>query len=469
MECSGRDSKNHCCEIAIVGGGCSGALTAAQLLRNGLDGRVTIIEMRANLGRGLAYSTPFEQHLLNVPAANMSAFADDPAHFLEWLRGRGWPGAASNAFAPRKLYGDYIADVLQRAAYAADGCLFRHIRGEVVDARVAANKVTLRLSDDSTVEAAKVVFALGNPASAPLDHGSCETMGEQWHDSPWFGDALRVRFPGERILLIGAGLTAVDSVLALHGQSVPCDVSMISRRGLLPHVHNLTRTPGSPPAFEAPRSVRAMFRQLRAQIEVLRDADQCWRTAIDALRPVSNELWRGLPLVERRRFLRHLKTHWETHRHRMAPQVRQRLNDLVAQQSLKVISGRIRRVERKDGSLELAIAQRRRESRLTVDRAINCTGIHEDYRRRPRHLIQALIENGLAAPNDLGIGFRTGEFGELIDAQGRPSTVLFTLGPPRRGDLFETTAVPEIRCQAEALARRLIATTAPAFEYARMA
>jgi uncharacterized NAD(P)/FAD-binding protein YdhS len=34
--------------------------------------------------------------------------------------------------------------------------------------------------------------------------------------------------------------------------------------------------------------------------------------------------------------------------------------------------------------------------------------------------------------------------------------LLFTLGPPRRGELFETTAVPEIRVQAELLALRLI-------------
>ncbi len=44
----------------------------------------------------------------------------------------------------------------------------------------------------------------------------------------------------------------------------------------------------------------------------------------------------------------------------------------------------------------------------------------------------------------------------MIDAAGRLST-LFTLGPPLRGLRHETTAIPEIRVQAAALALRLTA------------
>lgn len=451
--------ERHSCDIVIVGGGCSGALTAAQLLRNGFHGRLTIVEMRAALGRGLAYSTPFEQHLLNAPAGHMSAFPDEPAHFLEWLRGRDWGGAASGAFVPRKIYGEYIADVLQRAIDSSAGGNFRHLCGEAVDAQVDSRKVILRLRDGSTVEASRVVFALGNPASAPIENASTQTIGECWHESPWIGDALRVRFPGERILLVGTGLSAVDSVLALHGQSAPCVTYMVSRRGILPQVHDLNRAAGWPPVFEKPDNIRLMFRQLRAQITQLRDEDQCWRTAIDALRPVSNELWRGLPLPDRRRFLRHLKTYWEVHRHRMAPSIRQRIDELISQGNVTVIGGRIRQTERKGNAIEVTVSRARLgDWRLQVDRAINCGGIHEDYRQKPRRLIRALIENRLGRPNAVGLGFETGESGELIDGEGRRSTALFTLGPPRRGELFETTAVAEIRRQAEALARHLITT-----------
>jgi uncharacterized NAD(P)/FAD-binding protein YdhS len=140
----------------------------------------------------------------------------------------------------------------------------------------------------------------------------------------------------------------------------------------------------------------------------------------------------------------------------MAPQVRRKMDEFLAQGKIHIIAGRIVEAVRIGDAIELTLSRRDGgENRLEVDRAINCSGIQENYRRAPRPLIHALIESGLAAANDLGIGFRTDSSGALIDAAGKTSTTLFTLGPPRRGELFETTAVPEIRTQAEALARHL--------------
>ncbi|MGA2049496.1 MAG: FAD/NAD(P)-binding protein, partial [Terracidiphilus sp.] len=101
--------------LVIVGGGCSGLLVAVQLLRRGFRGTLTIVEPRRNLGRGLAYSTPFEEQLLNVPAGKMSALPDEPSHFLDWLHLRGFAEAAHGHFAPRKLYGEYLEELLQNA------------------------------------------------------------------------------------------------------------------------------------------------------------------------------------------------------------------------------------------------------------------------------------------------------------------------------------------------------------------
>jgi uncharacterized NAD(P)/FAD-binding protein YdhS len=456
------ESESHCCEIAIVGGGCSGTLVAVQLLRNGFRGKIRVIEPRPRLGHGLAYSTSFEQHLLNVPAGKMSALPGEPAHFLEWLRSRNWHGTAPEAFAPRRLYGEYLEDLLESSVRAHGPANFRHICAEVVDAQGTAAGVTLALNDGATVSARKAVLALGNPASATTfgENMFGKNIVERWHVSPWMGDALRVRFPGERILLAGMGLTAVDTALALHAQPNPSKTYMISRRGILPFVHDLRFSAAPPPSFEDARNVRAMFRQLRAQIRQLQNEDGCWRMAVDALRPVSNEIWQKVPFAGQSQFLRHLKPYWEAHRHRMAPQVRRQMCELEAQGKIELIAGRICQTAEKGGAIALTIAERRGKERfLEVDRAINCTGIHEDYHKCPRPLIRALVTTGLASANDLGMGFRTDGAGALLDAHGIPSTSLFTLGPPRRGELFETTAVPEIRSQAEALARRLIQET----------
>jgi uncharacterized NAD(P)/FAD-binding protein YdhS len=446
-----------CGSVAIAGGGCSGLLTAAQLLRQGFRGSVAIVEPRPVLGRGLAYSTKYDEHLLNVPAGKMSALPSHPSHFLDWLRAGRFPNASAAFFAPRKVYGEYLESVLEHETGAHRGS-FTHIRAEVANVRPDGSGAELTLSDHSAIWAERVVLALGNPASSPALTSSCSDMQEPWGLSPWLDDALRVRCPGERILLIGTGLTAVDAALAMQGQGAGCQTYMLSRRGIVSHVHNLALAPADPPQFRDYSRLLPMFRQLRELIGEMRESDLCWRIAIDSLRPVANQLWQELPASDRVRFVRHLKTYWETHRHRMAPEAGQRMEHYRKSGVVEVIAGRLRETRRDGSAITVRIGLRQGGERmLEVDRVINCTGIHESYVDHPRPLIAALIQSGLACANHLGIGFHTDAGGALIDASGRPSPILFTLGPPRRGDLIETTAVPEIRAQAEALARRLLA------------
>ncbi|MFN3432504.1 MAG: FAD/NAD(P)-binding protein, partial [Candidatus Sericytochromatia bacterium] len=73
-------------DIAILGGGFSGTMVAANLLRRASGPlTVAVVERREALGRGVAYSTTESCHLLNVPAGAMSAWPDEPGHFLDWL------------------------------------------------------------------------------------------------------------------------------------------------------------------------------------------------------------------------------------------------------------------------------------------------------------------------------------------------------------------------------------------------
>jgi uncharacterized NAD(P)/FAD-binding protein YdhS len=435
--------------IAIVGGGCSGLLVAFHLLRNCHQQQsVTIIEPRADLGRGLAYSTTFDDHLLNVSAEKMSALSSEPSHFLDWLHARGYPCDSRSIFAPRRLFGEYLGNLLHNVGRP------RHIRAEVVAIHAAGNGATLVLSDGSELEADKIVLALGNPVSgAPLGtvFGS---IGDQWQSSPWVGDALRLRAPDERILLIGAGQTAVDAAIALESQSNRCHITMLSRSGNLPQVHPASAVTFPTPPIAEYETITQIVRELRAQVRTARESGIGWQAVIDALRPISNAVWHRLPVAERRRFHRHLKTYWETHRSRMPPFVHERLQQLRTNGSLEVIAGRLIECAGRDGEVAVHVALRNGgERQIRIDRAINCTGIHEYYNVRPRPIIAALLEQGLATPNDLGIGFRTDEHGALA---GPARNILFTLGPPRRGGLFETIAVPEIRVQAETLAAHLL-------------
>jgi uncharacterized NAD(P)/FAD-binding protein YdhS len=417
-----------------------------------------MVDPRPEIGPGLAYSTPFNEHLLNVPAGRMSAFADQPAHFVEWLRAHN-SAADPDCFVPRRLYGAYLKDLFSEELRATAAVDFEHIRAEAISLDPITRGASLVVSDRSTVSAQKVVLALGNPASCmtrPSQGRDCDG----WYASPWHGDALRIRTSGERILVLGSGLTAVDCVIALHSQERPCRTFMVSRRGILPSVHSAFVPAAVPPVLSTSVPLSQMFGGLREQITQAKFGGQCWRVVIDGLRPISNELWCELSMRDRKRFLRHLKTFWDAHRHRMASEVASRIDAHKAKGVLDLIAGRLSEVSRCGQAIRVRICLRQGGERvLEVDRAIVCTGIQEDYENSDRPLVRTLLEKGLARANELRLGFRSDEGGAILDASLTASSVLFTLGPPRRGDLLETTAVREIRAQAQALAKRLLIAT----------
>jgi uncharacterized NAD(P)/FAD-binding protein YdhS len=92
----------------------------------------------------------------------------------------------------------------------------------------------------------------------------------------------------------------------------------------------------------------------------------------------------------------------------------------------------------------------------TFDAVVNATGPAWDCRLADSALLRGLLDRGQAAPGPAGLGLATAADGALVDAGGRASERLFTLGALRRGELWETIAVPELRTQAAALAERLI-------------
>ena len=179
------------------------------LLKLRYRGRITIIEPKSKLGRGLAYSTQFAEHLLNIPAGKMSALPDAPDHFLRWLNANGFPSATPATFAQASLW--RVQDVRCVEMRARGGRNFGHVCAEVADIGADSGGVHLTLSDQSALRAEKVVLALGNPASCQHPASPAHGLDDRWQHSPWIGDALRVRYAGERILLLGMGLTAVDS------------------------------------------------------------------------------------------------------------------------------------------------------------------------------------------------------------------------------------------------------------------
>jgi uncharacterized NAD(P)/FAD-binding protein YdhS len=135
--------------VIIVGGGASGALLALHLLRSPQPIHVTIIEPRPLLGRGFAYGEAAPMHLLNVRAANMSAYPDVPDHLLGWLDRNGdvagVTGEERFRFVPRRVYGAYLAEQLDALAASPEGQgLLQRVQGKAISFKRDAGGVGCR-------------------------------------------------------------------------------------------------------------------------------------------------------------------------------------------------------------------------------------------------------------------------------------------------------------------------------------
>jgi glyoxylase-like metal-dependent hydrolase (beta-lactamase superfamily II) len=152
-----------------------------------------------------------------------------------------------------------------------------------------------------------------------------------------------------------------------------------------------------------------------------------------------------------------VKSYWEVCRHRIAPGVADGLEELLQSGQLTYYAGRIQTCQPSDHGVEVTVCQRNTKDQINfqVQRIINCTGSNCDYSKLQHPLVVSLQEQRLIRPHVL-TGIDTAAEGEIIDADGNISNWLYTLGTARKGNLWETTAVPELRVQAQALALTLL-------------
>jgi len=443
--------------VVIIGGGFSGSMLAVEFLRQSdRNCSVVLIERGPVPGRGDAYGTQFEGHLLNVRAKNMSAYADVPDHFVNWAQRHYSASVKPDDFLPRPVYGQYVSSQL-REAISLGRAEFRCTQDEAVALARRGNRCEIHLASRQTLLADKVILALGNFPPADLQIPGKTSMCSRYIPNPWSPNALAHVANTESVLLIGSGLTSVDVTVELRTRGFEGTIHILSRRGLLPQRHNAI--PFAPFRIdEAPRTVRGLFRMIRAQVKAAEARGSNWREVIDSLRPVTQEIWCTLPPEERRRFLRHLRTYWDVHRHRIAERIADQLTLQLRTGHIHVHAGRITEYQEVAEGVDITYRQRKSGhlATLRIDRVINCTGPDGDYRRVCSPLLLDLMEKKLARPDELSLGLDVAEDGAFIDAQGSPSDFLYALGPLRKGKLWESIAVPELRVQVAELANLLI-------------
>jgi uncharacterized NAD(P)/FAD-binding protein YdhS len=429
--------------VAIAGGGFSGTMLAAQLARRGV--RSLLADGSGRLGRGVAYSTGDPVHILNVPAAKMSAWPEAPTDFAEWISAN--RHGDGTTFARRSEFGRYLGEQLAGAGDSVTS------RGQsVADAQRTEGGWRLRFADGTEATAAHLVLAQGNQPPAPF--GVEEGLpAHLFINDPWSEDARaatqRLGQDGGTVLILGTGLTMIDTMLSLCAAGHDGPIVALSRRGLAPRAHGPTQPRSIAPDAVPFGNVRALARWLRAEA---RDGD--WRAAVDQLRPHSQALWRSWDLAQQRRFLRHARPWWDVHRHRIAPQVAGQLEGLRDSGRIEVLAGRLTRLVEDGEGLRASIALRSQggERDLSVAAVFNCTGPLGTIDRTRDPLLGALLASREVQPDAHRLGLE-------VRSDCRAGQGLWALGPLTKGAFWEILAVPDIRGQcaavADAIAREL--------------
>lgn len=446
--------------VAVIGAGFSGTFTAIHLALRLPDRPVILFEEGREAGPGLAYRRDDPHAVLNIPARRMSAYQDDPEHFIRYARRILGAEIGPDDFLPRRIYGDYIRDCLEEALGQCPNLRVDHRAVIDVQTNGASSGAVLRLKDNSVLMCSRVVLATGNQGSA-------------FSASIWARHTLPARQastfeqvkPGQTVLVVGTGLTMIDAVLELERQGNAVEIHAISRNALVPRPHQ-NASPVLPPELdELPdsdlrRSLRLFRRALSRHVEQGGD----WRDLFAALRPATPALWQEMSARDRRRFLRFISPFWEVHRHQCAPETYAAFQALIDAGKLDLQRGTIVSVENTEERLRLGLAPRNRAAVtrwLVADHIIDATGPARDITTIRHPLITNLLRRGFLVPDEHRLGAEIQANYRAIQRNGYPLEWLYVTGPMLRARYFEATAVPELRLHTAALAARLAADLEP--------
>ncbi len=442
--------------IAVVGAGAAGTMTVIRLLERSAAHRrpiqVVLIDPEPGEGRGVAYATDDPRHRLNVPADRMSANPADPLDFVRWLNHAREGAFAPSDFVPRSYFGDYLAHCLARA-----GGDLRRVHARVVGLHAGRNAVELRLDTGDTLHGTAAVLATG--LYPPGANWATPRLREspRFIADPWRPDALAGVPDNDDVLIVGTGLTMIDAALSLDRPGRV--VHAISRHGWLPLPHARTATPAVPPRVAVGAGLDDVRRAVRAHVRARVSAGGNWQSALDDLRPLLPEWWAGMPVGDRERFLSRERRIWDIHRHRIPAEAAAEIEAmrtagrLVLHRAAIVETETETETETADGILRVALTN---GEVLRAGAVLNCTGPQDDVRRVADPLVTELLTTGQARPGPLGLGLDTAEDGRILAADGRTKNALWTIGAPRRDNLWESTAFAEIRTQAAAIAEAVL-------------
>lgn len=458
--------------VAIIGGGFSGGVVAARLAAQlgEADIRIIVVEPREQLGRGLAYDTDNPSHRINVPADRMTLDPGNELDFVAWLEQRQEaekdPSSRTSdgkLYPRRGLFGQYVSDFV--APFLQNGVV-RHVRDRVSRVKRRQASWHIETEEGLSFDADFLVLATSHPApSAPS--AFLRSLGGHPRfiadtTVPRALDAIR---EADRVLVVGAGLTAADVIATLDARGHRGDITFYSRRGLRSKGHaRVSQAAFGDFAASPSRTALGLLQQVRSQLDLAKRQGISWHAVFDAIRNDAGSIWRNLPIVERQRLVRHLRSFWDVHRFRIAPQVEDVIDARLASGTLRLLAAKATEVESTDKQIWVTLKHRHRlaTERTAYDAVVITTGPAHGGIFASQPWLPEMAKDGLLELDPTGLGLLCDEDSRAVTKDTGVTPGLYVSGPLARGTFGELMGLPQVSDHATLVATNLAKAIAEA-------
>ena len=450
--------------IGIIGSGFCGLMTCHHLIQNGTKTlSIRVFEKENEPGKGIAYSPQSEKVLLNVVASKMSAFPDIPLDFVHWLSkhptyNNDSEELIASSFMPRARYGEYLASIWKKTTELAltKNIELSFIKEEVIDLEITNNEISL-ISSQQTFNFDKIILATGNQLPRnPIIKNQEWLNSTRYFQNPW-KYKLKSGDSNKPIFILGNGLTMVDTVIQLREQGLDNQIISLSPHGfnILPHRNFTISSLDWSINFDDKPTLLSLISEINKQLKLLKKHGISAEPLVDFLRPHAQQIWQNFTLSEKKIFLSKFRHLWGVARHRLPFVTYDIIQKERIQNSLQIISGKLVKVDSLTDSLEITFFDKlqNKERKVVAAYLLNCTGPESDFSKSDSKLLKNCLSKGIITQDELQLGIRTSvESFQTINSRNKSNSCLYTLGSTLRGELWESTAINELRSQAKLLA-----------------
>lgn len=488
-------------KILIIGGGAAGVGVVAHLVDSlPLESNVEIAlyEKSERIGPGLAYSTTYDANLLNTPAGTMGLYADNPAHFLEWLSAKTslwhfyYPhlSVTSDATPPRSLYGLYLEDVaksLEKTA-AEKGIILSYHHKEITNIHMQSGKPCLIDADNIHIEGDIAILAIGGLPS----HSYGYLKGIKGYiPSPYPDKDLVKQIPLDaEVCIIGSRLSAIDAILTLKAAGHFGQITCVSRSGRFPCVQGLLEKYEK--KFLTSAYLKKMTKEgtkklrlkellilikkeieqiekkffklknihqkisakafLRYEINASHKKIRPWQLAVFDTQELWAPLWQMLSDEDKPEIIKKYVALFSIYRAAMPLQTAENLYHFLKHDQLRIIDGlKSIKYDAEKGVFQAICANETKE----FSYVINATGGSTDITFAQEGLLKNLRDQGIISPHKYG-GIRLNENTlNVIDTKDHEQTSLYAIGAMGRGIHLITNVIGYIAQTSQLIANRI--------------